>query len=96
MPDFSKMSTTPIAQQWSDFLKRLPEDRGCYEMTRVPMSAQSSHGPPSKDNLVQSELTCVNGADKRVKSFYKANTVMTANQHKKTVSLLDKTPHSSS
>lgn len=82
MPNFDIMDTLPLDKQWSDFLDRLPEDRGCYEITRVPMSASSR---PSGQGLVQDEYTCVNGVDKRVKSFYRSSTVMTANQHKKTV-----------
>lgn len=84
MVDFDNTTHTP-KEQWLSFLGSLPPDRGMWEMKRIPISNKRSHGKPNKNNLIQDELTCVNGLDERVKSFYRSNTVMTANQHKRTV-----------
>lgn len=85
MVDFDDARGLSPAEQWLRFMQSLPEDRGMWEMTRVPMSRQVEDGPPAKAKLVQDQYSCVNGFDTRVKSFYKANTTMTVNQHKKTV-----------
>lgn len=88
MLDFDHTIKNTISQQWTRFLDSLPPDRGSFEMTRIPMSAEVTHGKPDPSKLIQDELQCVHGSDRKVKSFYRAKTVMTANQHKKTVGFL--------
>lgn len=87
MPNFD--SPIPLNQQWLTFLDSLPADRGMWEMARVPMSADpkalGAAGPDGR-KLVQDELQCVNGIDKKVKSFYRSKHTMVVNQHKKRVS----------
>ena len=89
MPNFDDPSSRSLAQQWLEYLKSLPEDRGMWEMSRIPMSASLGAGKkPDKEELQQDQLNCVSGLDKKVKSFYKSKEVMVVNQHKKRVSSL--------
>ena len=57
-------------------------------MTRIPMSASEAQGRPSSEKMQQDQLQCVNGLDKKVKSFYRSKDVMVVNQHKKRVSFV--------
>lgn len=78
------------AEQWLAFLDSLPEERGMWEMARVPMSIKlelaGKHEAPGRvpidpSRLVQEQFNCVNAPDNIVKSFYRSNTVMAVNQH---------------
>ena len=75
-----------LSRQWGEFLDSLPPDKGVFEMTRIPMSGDVARGPPNPSNLIQDELRCSHGTDDKVKSFYRAESIMTTNQHKKTAS----------
>lgn len=92
MINFDDEAMTP-ASQWLEFMKSLPAGRGSWEMTRIPMSSSSSSASASSDSplnglgLLQDQMDCVNGKDEKVKSFYRSKSVITVNQHKKTVSL---------
>jgi hypothetical protein len=86
MINFDDLSNRSMSEQWLAFMRSLPEDRGSWEMMRVPMSAMATtDGNAANTELIQDQLTCVNGLDKKVKSMYKSQTVLAVNQHKKTV-----------
>lgn len=87
MINFDDEAMSP-ASQWLEFMKSLPDDRGSWEMTRIPMSSSiaSSGGGLHELELVQNQMDCINGKDEKVKSFYRSKTVIAVNQHKKTVS----------
>ena len=88
MVNFDDESHTP-AEQWLRFMESLPDDKGVWEMSRIPMSSASNE-KLDDERLLQDQMECVSGVhDDKVKSLYKSKSVIAVNQHRKTVSSFD-------
>lgn len=88
MVNYEDLVRTP-RQQWSDFLKSMPEETGCWEIPRIAMAGQAAgQRKPTTvkeaSQLVQHQYDCVGQYEAQVKSFYRAKSVVTVNQHRVT------------
>lgn len=86
MVNFNHPDKHSLSRQWDDFLHSLPATKGIYEISRVPMTRERMNGSPDPSRMFQDEYRCTHGYDRRVKSFYRSQSVLTVNQHKKRVS----------